>query len=178
VHGAAIAPVNNEVVVRSTLEAAILVFGRTASGNVPPLRVIQGALTGISKPQGIAIDTLNNEIALANEATPSITVYARAASGNVAPLRTITDPANLAKPVGVWIDNVNNEIVVADGAAATHRVIVSPGPPGGPTTPLRVIRGAAPLLNKARRVVVDPTNNEIVVASQGTRPLTPPVFGD
>jgi DNA-binding beta-propeller fold protein YncE len=177
-HGIAIDPVNNEVVVPSTLEDAILVFGRTASGNVPPIRVIQGALTGISKPQGIAIDAVNNEIALANEATPSITVYARTASGNVAPLRTITDPANLSKPVGVWIDNVNNEIVVADGADATDRVITYPRLANGPTTPLRVITGAATLLNKVRQVVVDTTNNEIVVASQGNRDLNPPVFGD
>ncbi|HKF17741.1 MAG TPA: hypothetical protein VKF14_11195 [Candidatus Dormibacteraeota bacterium] len=178
-HGIAIDPVNNEVIVPSTLEDAILVFGRTASGNVPPLRVIQGALTGISKPQGIALDTVNNEIALANEATPSITVYARAASGNAAPLRTITDPdGNLSKPVGVWIDNVNNEIVVADGADATDRVIVYPRLANGPTTALRVITGAATLLNKVRQVVVDTTNNEIVVASQGNRDVNPPVFGD
>ena len=177
-HGVAIDPVNNEVLVPSTLEDAILVFGRTASGNVPPLRVIQGVSTGISKPQGIAIDTVNNEIALANEATPSITVYARTASGNVAPLRTITDPANLSKPVGVWIDNVNNEIVVADGADATDSIIIYPRLASGPTTPLRVITGAATLLNKVRQVVVDTTNSEIVVASQGNRDLNPPVFGD
>jgi 6-phosphogluconolactonase (cycloisomerase 2 family) len=181
-HGIAIDPVNNEVLVPSTLEDAILVFGRTASGNVPPLRVIQGAQTGVNKPQGIAIDTLNNEIALANEATPSITVYARTASGNVAPLRTITDPANLSKPVGIWIDNVNNEIVVADGGSPdvglNDRVITYPRLASGPTTPLRVITGAATLLNKVRQVAVDTTNNEIVVASQGNRDLNPPVFGD
>lgn len=177
-HGVAIDPVNNEVLVPSTLEDAILVFSRTASGNVPPLRVIQGAATGVNKPQGIAVDTVHNEIALANELTPSITIYSRTASGNVAPLRTITDAANLNKPVGIWIDNVNNEIVVGDGSTATGDfILVYSRLADGPSTPLRIISGAATLLNNTRQVVVDTTNNEIIVASQGNRDLNPPVFG-
>src|SRR5262249_16583276 len=48
----------------------------------------------------------------------------------------------------------------------------------GPSTPLRVITGSATLLNNVRQVVVDTTNNEIVVASQGNRDVNPPVFGD
>ncbi len=177
-HGVAIDPVNNEVLVPSTLEDAILVFNRAASGNVAPLRVIQGPATGVNKPQGIAVDTVNNEIALANELTPSITIYSRTTSGNVAPLRTITDALNLSKPVGVWIDNVNNEIVVGDGSSATGDfVLVYSRLANGPSTPLRRISGAATLLNKIRQLAVDTTNNEIIVASQGNRDVNPPVFG-
>lgn len=180
-HGVAFDGVNNEVLVPSTLEDAVLVFNRLDAGDVAPTRVIQGALTLISKPQGIAVDTTNNEIALANEGTPavapSITVYSRLANGNVAPLRQITN-IDLGKPVGVWIDAVNNEIFVADEKATAGPTIwVFSRTANGPSVPLRTISGAATMMDRLRQIVVDTTNNEIEVATQGDRAVNPPIFG-
>lgn len=177
-HGVAVDPINNEVLIPSTLEDAILVFDRTDSGNVPPKRVIQGSLTRISKPQGIAVDTVNNEIALVNEGTPSITIYGRLDNGDIAPLREILSGA-LIKPVGVWIDNVNDEIVVGDGGGGgdPERVLVFPRLANGSTTPLRTISGSNTMLLKTRQVAVDTVNNEIIVAAQGDRSVNPPIFG-
>jgi hypothetical protein len=172
-HGVAIDNVNNEVWVPSTMEDAALVFSRTASGNAVPLRVIQGPLTQINKAQGIAVDTVNNEVAVVNEFTLSITIYDRLANGNVAPLRAFSDGGGtITKPVGIWIDTVNNEIVVSDEAA----ILVFPRLANGPTTPIRQVT-ASPLFNRNRQIVVDTTNNEVILASQGDRAIDPPVFG-
>ncbi len=176
-HGVAIDTANNEVVVPSTLEDAILVFNRTDSGNVAPKRVIQGAATGINKPQGIAIDTVNNEYALFNEAGLTITVFDRLATGNVAPKRTIDVSGDVVKPVGIWIDAVNNEIVVSDGDSAGPALYVYPRLASGPAAAIRSILGASTMLIKPRQVVVDTVNNEIVLADQGDRAVNPPVLG-
>ncbi len=176
-HGVAIDAVNNEILAPSTLEDAVIVFNRLDAGDVPPKRVIQGTLTGISKPQGIAIDTVNNEIALANDGpeggVASITIYDRLASGDIAPLRTITSDF-LMRPVGVSIDTVNNEIVVADDT----QILVFPRLADGLTPPIRTVSGPSTLLSRARQLVVDPANSEIVVANQGNRAVNPPIFGN
>lgn len=179
-HGIALDLVNNEIIGPSTLEDAVVVFPRLASGNAAPLRVIQGPLTQINKAQGVAVDTVNNEIAVANEAAvpPSITIYSRTATGNVAPLRIITSTVAITKPVGIWIDAVNNEIVLDDGTTGLESILVFPRTANGPTAPLRQITGAAAGLNKVRQLVVDATNNEIIIASQGDRAVDPPVFGN
>jgi 6-phosphogluconolactonase (cycloisomerase 2 family) len=179
-HGVAVDSVNNEVLAPSTMEDAVVVFPRTASGNAAPLRVIQGSLTLINKAQGIAVDTVNNEIAVANEAAvpPSITIYSRTATGNVAPLRVITSSVAITKPVGVFIDAVNNEILVDDGTTGSESILVFPRLANGLTAPLRQIVGASTGLFKVRQLVVDNTNNEILIASQGDRAIDPPQFGN
>lgn len=177
-HGVAIDPVNNEILIPSTLEDAILVFSRMANGDLAPIRVVQGPSTGINKPQGIAVDTVNNEIALVNEVTPSITIYSRLANGDVAPLRTITS-ADFSKPVGVTIDTVNNEIAVTNdgGDAGVSAVLVFPRTGNGLLVPTRAISGVSTMLDKTRQLQVDMTNGEYVVTTQGDRAVNPPVFG-
>jgi len=185
-HGVAVDSVNNEIVGPSTLENSIVVFNRLDSGDVAPKRLINGPATLISKPQGIALDTVNNEIALANEGdanavpviSPSITIYGRLATGNVAPLRQITD-ASLGKPVGIWIDAVNNELWVSDETytGATPTLVVYSRTANGAAAPLRTISGASTMMDKLRQLIVDTTNNEVYVATQGDRSVNPPIFG-
>ncbi len=177
-HGIAIDAVNDEVLVPSTMEDAVLVFSRFASGNVAALRVIQGPLTQIRTAQGLDVDTVHNEIAVVNEATRTITIYDRLAAGDVAPLRIISDATgSMTRPVGVSIDAVNDEIVLTDDRTGGEAVQVYPRLADGPTTPLRQIRGPSTLLDRVRQVTVDTINSEIIVASQGDRAVNPPVFG-
>jgi DNA-binding beta-propeller fold protein YncE len=82
--------VNNEIFVANTFNNSITVYGRTANGDVAPIRTISGASTGLSSPFGIAVDTVNNEIFVANFFNNSVTVYGRTANGDVAPVRTIS----------------------------------------------------------------------------------------
>ncbi len=67
--GIAVDPVNNEIYITDNVngmgipyQTAIIVYPRTASGNVAPLRTISGTTTGLDWPWGIAVDTVNNQI--------------------------------------------------------------------------------------------------------------------
>jgi DNA-binding beta-propeller fold protein YncE len=160
------------------MEDAVLVFSRSESGNVAPLRVIQGPRTQIRTAQGLDVDTVNNEIAVVNEATRTITIYRRLDVGDVEPLRTISDATgSLSRPVGIAIDPVNNEIVVTDDGRDAQLVQVYPRDADGPTPPRRQIMGPSTMLDRVRQVTVDTVNNEIIVASQGDRATDPPVLG-
>ncbi len=164
--------------VPSTMEHAVLVFSRLASGNVAPLRVIQGPRTQIRTAQGLDVDLVNNEIAVVNEGSRTITIYDRLAAGDAAPLRIISDATgSMTRPVGVSIDPVNDEIVLTDDRTGAEAVQVYLRTADGPTTPLRQIRGSLTLLDRVRQVTVDTANDEIIVASQGNRAVDPPVFG-
>lgn len=82
-----------------------------------PIRVIQGAATGLNSPYGLAIDAAGYLYAANNDpAANTITVYAPGAADNAAPSRTITStgPA-LNSPSGLVLDTRGNVIVVNGG---------------------------------------------------------------
>jgi hypothetical protein len=92
-HDLAYDAIHDEIVVTSPLTQAILTFRGGADGEEAPIRIIQGAKTGI---QGVgatgklAIDPDNNVIMLATPAPRNeILFFAREANGDVAPLRKI-----------------------------------------------------------------------------------------
>jgi hypothetical protein len=55
--GVAVDPVNDEIVVANEDNDSITVYPRTASGNVSPLRTIQGPATGLSGAVDVAVST-------------------------------------------------------------------------------------------------------------------------
>ena len=140
----------------------ITVYSRTANGNVPPLRTIAGAATGLQNPRGLAVDTVNNQILVVNvdgnltdgpPQPPTITVHSRTANGNVAPLRTISG-AGLQNPIGLAVDTGNNEVLVAnfggsnaEGQPLLPAITVYSRTASGDAAPLRVITGPATGLN-------------------------------
>jgi hypothetical protein len=108
--------VHNELIVAnsffdSTLSrGALLVFSRTATGNVAPIRQVTGANTGLCNPIGMTLDRMHDELFVTNAAAnpacqPSLVVFARSASGNAAPLRAIGPGENcdLNNPEGVAV---------------------------------------------------------------------------
>lgn len=93
---------------------ALLVYTITADGNVAPVRVVSGDLTGMHFPYGIAVDETSLYVANHNS---SITVYNLTDNGNVAPIRTISgDLTGLAKSQGIAVDS--DFIYVANGWGA------------------------------------------------------------
>jgi hypothetical protein len=144
--GLAVDTVNNEffVTIGASSGPSVLVFSRTANGNVAPLRTISGAATGLVVPYGVAVDTVNNEVAVANLSGSSVTVYARTANGNVAPLRTISGAATgLSGPIGLAVDTVNNELAVVNNIIGNSSVTVYTRTANGNVAPLRTLQGAA-----------------------------------
>ncbi len=93
-HDLAFDAIHDEIVVTGPLAQAILSFRGAASGEEPPLRVIQGNKTQI-KGEGalgkVSIDPVHNEILLAT-ADGTILAFDRLANGNVAPKRVLGGP--------------------------------------------------------------------------------------
>jgi hypothetical protein len=95
---------------------SILVFSRTANGNVQPKRVISGPLTGIKGPMGVSVT--KDEVFVANFGDHTALVFPRLAAGNVAPKRIIRnapagkETSGFGNPYAVAYDSKREEVLV------------------------------------------------------------------
>lgn len=114
--GLALDLVHNELIVANSFFSSslslggLLVFPRTATGNVAPIRQITGTNTGLCNPIGMTLDRVHDELFVTNAAAnsacqPSMVVFSRSANGNAAPLRKIGPGPNcdLNNPEGVAV---------------------------------------------------------------------------
>ncbi len=144
----------------------ITVHSRTASGDAPPLRVIQGPHTQLNLPDGIQRDPVSGELIVANTGDDSILFFAPDASGDATPTRVLKGPLTKIKgPVGASVDAKRNELWVASWD--NHIAGVFSRTANGNVAPLRTIRTApdsAPLASMGRigAVAYDPKRNEIL----------------
>ena len=86
-HGIEYDPIHDELVLPTPQANAILTFRGGASGEEPPIRVIQGTHGSLSSQ--IAIDPVHGEIFVPGR---SIRVFDRLAEGNAEPIRVIEGP--------------------------------------------------------------------------------------
>ena len=122
-----------------SLPPSITIHDLKASGNTPPLRVIQGPKTQMNWPTGLASDDSKGEIYVANDMGNSILVFNNTDQGDVAPKRVLTGPKTMIKnPTGLWLDHLNNELWVAN--FGNHTATVYPIGAAGDTAPKRMIR--------------------------------------
>ncbi len=148
---------------------SISVYPRAASGDTPPLRVIQGPKTQLNWPTALAIDPERGEIFAVNDPADSVTVYKADASGDVAPIRIIKGPkTGLKNPTGMFADLKNNELWVAN--YGNHSATVYKLDASGDTPPLRVIRSgpankASPMMGNPHAVAYDSKRDELLVAN-------------
>ena len=121
---------------------SITVYPIQASGDTPPLRVIEGLNTQLNWPAHISVDEERGEVYIANDGADSILVFRVTDSGNVTPTRVLKGPkTQIRNPTGIYVDTVNNELVVAN--MGNHRATVYPRAAQGDTPPIRTIRTAA-----------------------------------
>jgi len=119
---------------------SITVYPLEATGDVSPLRTIEGPLTRLNWPAHAYFDSQNQELFVANDADDSIVVFAGNASGNAAPIRVLKGPkTGIKNPTGLLIDLVNNELIVAN--MGNHSATVYRRDANGDAAPLRTIRG-------------------------------------
>lgn len=172
-----VAPAQDELFVSNNNSNAITVYALNASGNTAPIRVLQGAATGLASPSGIAVDLVNNELLVVNKTPPySVTVYARTASGNTPPLRTLSGAlTTLDDPRGLSIDTVHGEFSVANRAGFS--VTTWARGASGNVAPLRALRGPQGFSNPWG-VWVDVAHDEIAVANNGNFISVFPRLGD
>ena len=121
--------------------SAITFHAADANGDVPPLRTIEGDLTGLNWPMGIDVDLTHHEIAVANYGDSSVRIFRRDAKGNVQPTRVIRGAlTQIVGPVSVAIDVKNEELWVAN--YGDHTAVVFPRTASGNVRPKRIIRNA------------------------------------
>jgi DNA-binding beta-propeller fold protein YncE len=146
---------------------SVTVFSADASGNVAPLRVIEGPKTQLSWPTGVAIDPEHGELFVSSESGDSINVYSATADGNVAPIRVIKGARTLLKaPAGIFMDTVNDELWVANYGG--HSATVYTRTASGDVAPVRVIRSApadapATLISNPYMIAYDTRRDQIIV---------------
>ena len=149
------------------LPPSITVYSKSASGDTPPIRVIEGPKTQMNWPTGIAVEPVRNELFVANDGGDSILVFSADASGDVAPLRVIKGPKSMvSNPTGVYLDTKNEELWVAN--FGNHAATVYKPTANGDTPPLRVIRSAplnrpVPGLGNPHPIAYDSKREEILV---------------
>jgi DNA-binding beta-propeller fold protein YncE len=120
---------------------SIQVYPAMASGDVKPIRTIQGEQTGLDWPMQVDFDAAHNELAVANFGKDSIAIFHRTDEGDVAPARIIRGPhTGIVGPIGVNIDAKNDEIWVAN--YGDHTAVVFPRNAEGDVAPKRIIRNA------------------------------------
>jgi hypothetical protein len=169
-HGIAHDEVNDEISIPVALGGAILVFRGGASGEEPPIRVIQGARTRLIRPQTIAVDPVHDEILVGDTTARAIFVFDRTANGDVAPKRALYgEKTRLLDVVGVAVDPVRNIIVAASRSAATIGLLTFNRTDSGDVAPRTVIAGPRTGLAHFRQVAVDPGTGRIFLAQQSMR---------
>ena len=122
---------------------SITVYPLKASGDTPPLRVIQGSLTKLNWPAHISVDVEHQELYVTGTVTDEILIFRTTANGSAAPIRVLKGPrTGLRNPHGVYVDVKNDEIVVAN--FGNHAATVYRRTASGDTPPIRTIRAAPP----------------------------------
>jgi DNA-binding beta-propeller fold protein YncE len=105
---------------------AVLAFRRTDTGDVAPLRTLEGGATQLCNPIGLALDETNDEVVVANSdfasgsCVESVTAYPRSASGDTPPTRMLAGSLTaMRNPIGV-------AMIASDVALPTVKVRVKP----------------------------------------------------
>jgi hypothetical protein len=149
----------------------IAVFARLAKENTPPVRVLEGQKTMISRTMhGFAYDPIHDEIVVTSPLTQAILIFRGAANGEERPIRVIQGPHTqiLGTAAGgldkVSVDPVNDEILLPIAPAG---LLVFPRDANGDVPPKRTLSGPDTQIRGISPVTVDAVNNRLVINSGG-----------
>jgi DNA-binding beta-propeller fold protein YncE len=176
-HGIAYDTTNDEIVAPNPLAAAVVIFRGGATGEEAPVRTIQGARTGLSRPETVAVDEKNNELVVGDPGDRRVLVYRRTADGDAAPIRTIQGPkTKLLQVVGVAVDPVRDLLVVSTYSrlpGGVTGVLIFGRTDQGDVAPRRVITGPKTGITRLRQIGLDPETGKIYVAAINNEYLPP-----
>jgi hypothetical protein len=146
---------------------SVNIYRRDSSGNVAPLRKIQGPKTQLNWPSHVGVHEERGEIFVANDADDSVLVFRISDSGDVAPRRVLKGARTEIKtPTGLTVDAKNNELWVA--SMGNYAITVFPVDASGNAAPKRIIRGGpaggqALMIGNPGAVGYDSKRQEILV---------------
>ena len=140
----------------------IAAFARLAGENTPPVRVLEGQKTLISRTMhGFGYDPIHDEIVVTSPLAQAILIFRGAANGEEPPIRVIQGPhTQIRGSAGagndrVSIDPVNNEIYIP---VVPNSILVFDRNGNGDVAPKRV-------LHRFGSVAVDAVHNVLLVNS-------------
>ena len=171
IHGLDYDAVNDEIVAPVYEGGAILVFRGGASGEEPPVRVIQGDNTKMLGPQTASVDPKNNEIIVGDPSSGSILVFDRTANGNVAPKRILRGPrTGLREVVGVTVDTQRNLLIASNRGENRDLtgIFIFNRTDQGDVAPRGIIGGSETGIGRSRQITVDPKRGKIYLGVQAT----------
>src|SRR5262245_20696853 len=171
-HGIAYDGIHDEIVIPVALSGAVLVFRADASGEVPPLRAIQGTRTRLVRPHTMTYHPAITQILPHDPTSRAICVYDRMANVNVAAKRVISGPqTGLLDIVGLDVDPIRNVIVASSrkGNGDKVGIFVFDRLANGDVPPKQFIGGPNSKLAHFRQVTIDPGTGNIFLAQQNTR---------
>lgn len=139
-----------------------------ATGNVAPVAVIRGILTGLNSTRFVLLDVIANRLYVANFGGNSILIFNEIGTktGNVAPDRTIAGAATtLNGPLDVALDAARNLLYVSNATANAILVFDNAATVNGNVAPVRTITGSNTGLNVNNGLLLDPLNNRLYIAN-------------
>jgi hypothetical protein len=176
-HGIAYDSRNDEIIAPNPLAAAVVIFRGGAVGEEPPIRTLQGARTGLSRPETVAVDEKNNEIFVGDPGDRRVLVYKRDADGDAKPLRTIQGPkTKLLQVVGIAVDPTRDVLVVSTYSRLPGGVtglLMFGRTDEGDVAPRRVIAGQRSGITRLRQIALDPETGKIYAAVINNEYLPP-----
>jgi hypothetical protein len=176
-HGIYYDATHDEIIAPNPLAAAVVIFRGGATGEEAPIRTIQGAWTGLSRPETVAVDEKNNELVVGDPGDRRIIVYKRDADGDVKPLRTIQGPkTKLLQVVGVAVDPIRDLLVVSTYSRLPGGVtglLIFGRTDEGDVAPRRVIAGPKTGITRLRQIALDPETGNIFAAVINNEYLPP-----
>jgi hypothetical protein len=168
---------HDEIVVPNQFAQAILTYRGDIAGEAAPIRVIQGPLTQLVRPDRLDVDPVHNEIFIPN--TDSIPVFPREGNGNVAPIRVIKGPKTQLKGASsIAVDPVNNLVIASTQGRppqgkqntytpTTNTLVIFNRTDNGDVAPRTIIQGARTGLELINQLQVYPPKGWII-ATQST----------
>ena len=176
-HGIAYDATHDEIVAPNPLAAAVVIFRGGAVGEEAPIRTIQGARTGLSRPETVAVDEKNDELFVGDPGDRRVLVYKRDADGDAKPLRTIQGPkTKLLQVVGIGVDPNRDVLVVSTYSRLPGGVtglLVFGRTDDGDVAPRRVIAGPRSGITRLRQIALDPETGKIYAAVINNEYLPP-----
>ncbi|HVZ21280.1 MAG TPA: hypothetical protein VG871_09480 [Vicinamibacterales bacterium] len=176
-HGIAYDAKHDEIIAPNPLAAAVVIFRGGANGEEAPVRTLQGARTGLSRPETVGVDEVNDEIFVGDPGDRRVLVFKQGANGDTAPIRTIQgDKTKLLQIVGIAPDPVRNVLVVSTYSRLPGGItglLIFDLKANGNVAPLRTIYGPKTGITRLRQIAVDPQTGNIFAACINNEYLPP-----
>ena len=164
-------PTNNEIYIPVDA-GTILVFDRTANGDVAPKRVLTGPDTQIRGEPAVAVDPIHNVLAV--NSGGSMLIFDRTANGNVKPKAVISGPKSGMGSISSFQIYAAKGLIIAgcDGRIANSICAWSIEDNGDVAPrwriPVQKLTGFSP-----SGIALDPAHKEVILSAAGQR-VRPP----